>query len=119
MPIIYGLNNCDTCKKARVWLNQQGIVHQFIDYRAQPLTPQQLLRAAQALGWDKLINRSSSTWRQLNDTDKTAQTAAQWLALVERYPTLLRRPLLMDDAHVDAGFNESRYAAHFAPGALT
>jgi Spx/MgsR family transcriptional regulator len=117
MPTLYGLPHCDTCKKARSWLASRGISHHFIDYRAQPLEPAQLELAAAALGWDKLVNRTSTTWRQLDEADKAAETASAWLELLARHPTLIRRPLLVDGHHIDAGFNESRYAAHFVSGA--
>jgi arsenate reductase-like glutaredoxin family protein len=64
-----------------------------------------------------LINRGSTTWRQLADTEKAASAPEQWLALALAHPTLIRRPLLIDGDHVDAGFAQARYAAHFAPGA--
>lgn len=117
MPTLYGLPHCGTCKKAIAWLVQHGIAHDFVDYRAQPLSPAQLEVAAAALGWDKLVNRSSTTWRQLSETDKSAVTPGQWLALALKHPTLVRRPLLIDAGHVDAGFTEARYAAHFLTGA--
>jgi Spx/MgsR family transcriptional regulator len=117
LPTLYGLPNCNTCKKARAWLTARGIAHEFIDYRAQPLAPALLQQAAQALGWDKLVNRASTTWRQLEESDKTVSTASEWLDLLTRHPTLIRRPLLIDGQHIDAGFKESRYAAHFETGA--
>ncbi|MGE4070035.1 MAG: Spx/MgsR family RNA polymerase-binding regulatory protein [Lysobacterales bacterium] len=114
---LYGLPHCDTCKKARAWLTARGIAHEFVDYRAQPLAPAQLEQAAAALGWDKLVNRASTTWRQLEAADKAAVTTREWLELLARHPALIRRPLLIDGSHIDAGFKESRYAAHFVLGA--
>jgi Spx/MgsR family transcriptional regulator len=116
MPTLHGLPHCGTCKKAIAWLNGHGIAHEFVDYRAQPLAPAHLEAAAAVLGWEKLINRSSTTWRQLDDDAKSATTPDQWLALALKHPTLIRRPLLVDSEHVDAGFVEARYAAHFLPG---
>jgi Spx/MgsR family transcriptional regulator len=117
MPTLYGLPHCGTCKKAVAWLLQHGIEHSFVDYRADPLAPSQLEKAAAAVGWDKLINRSSTTWRQLSEAEKLAAASGQWLPLAIAHPTLIRRPLLIDDVHVDAGFVEARYAAHFSSGA--
>lgn len=117
MPTLYGLPHCDTCKKARAWLAAHGVAHDFVDYRATPLTAAQIQAAAAALGWDKLINRSSTTWRQLDDAETSASTPAELLALVGTHPTLIRRPLLIDGAHCDVGFVAARYAAHFATGA--
>lgn len=117
LPTLYGLPHCGTCKKAIAWLVQHGIAHRFVDYRAHPISLSQLDTAAAALGWDKLINRSSTTWRQLDDNAKSATAPDQWLTLAQMHPTLIRRPLLIDAGHVDAGFSEARYAAHFLPGA--
>lgn len=112
-PTLYGLPNCDSCKKALAWLKQHGIAHVFVDYRAQPLTGVQIQLAATAIGWDRLINRASTTWRQLPEAEKSSADAAAWLALVQRHPTLIRRPLLIDGPHIAAGFDPARYAVHF------
>lgn len=116
MLTLYGLPHCGTCKKAIAWLTGHGIAHEFVDYRKHPLSPAQLETAAAALGWDRLINRSSTTWRQLDESARAAATPDQWLALAMKHPSLIRRPLLIDGAHVDAGFAEARYAAHCFAG---
>ena len=64
MTTLYGLNNCDTCKKARKWLERFGVAHNFVDYRDQRQSPETLADwAKQAGDWDALINKSSTTWR--------------------------------------------------------
>lgn len=113
VPTLYGLPHCDSCKKALAWLQQHAIAHVFVDYRAAPLNAAQLTAAAAVIGWARLINRASTTWRQLSETDKSAADAAAWLELIQRHPTLVRRPLLIDGAHVAAGFDAAGYAAHF------
>lgn len=107
---VFGLAQCGTCLKARAWLEQQGVAYQFADYRAQPLAPEALSHWAQALGgFEKLVNRASMTWRQLEETSKNPQTVVQWLALIAAYPTLIRRPLISyPDGSVTVGFNEKR-----------
>ena len=109
--IMYGLTQCSTCVKARAWLDQHAVAHQFIDYRAHPLGPTDLNKWAQALGgFEKLVNRASMTWRQLADALKDPQTDAQWLDLIAQYPALIRRPLtIYVDGSVTVGFNEKRY----------
>ena len=63
---LYGLNTCDTCKKARNWLGRHDVPHEFIDYREHPIPAATLKDYANAVGgWDKLVNRSSMTWRNL------------------------------------------------------
>ncbi len=108
---LYGLTQCSTCAKARAWLDQQALAHQFIDYRAHPIGAAELTQWAQALGgFEKLVNRASMTWRQLSDALKDPQSEAQWLELIAQYPALIRRPLaLYPDGSVTVGFNEKRY----------
>jgi len=108
---VFGLVQCSTCVKARAWLNQKGISHTFIDYRANPIVPADLKKWAHMLGgFEKLVNRASMTWRQLSEALKDPQTDAQWLALIAQFPALIRRPLTVYlDGSVTVGFNEKRY----------
>lgn len=110
---VYGLTRCDTCVKARRWLQAQGISHAFIDYREAPLAPATLAAwAAQLGGWDKLVNRASPTWRNLTPAQKATQDEAGWLALIADYPTLVKRPVLVTpDGEVSVGFKEAAWAA--------
>ena len=65
-PIVYGLSKCDTCRKARKWLDRAGIAHQFVDYREHRIPPEALKAwAAQLGGWDQLVNKAGTTWRAL------------------------------------------------------
>lgn len=113
MLTLYGLKNCSSCKKARAWLEQNAVEYQFIDYRDQPLATADLRRYARTLGWPKLVNRASMTWRKLPEAAKSqatdAATDATWLALVEEFPTLIRRPLAVDGKQVRVGFKPDQY----------
>jgi glutaredoxin len=72
VPILYGLDNCDTCRKARNWLKRAGVEHEFVDYRERRIEPATLKAWAQQLGgWDKLVNKASTTWRNLPEGRKT------------------------------------------------
>lgn len=116
MIVVHGLNRCDTCKKARAWLDEHGIDYRFLDYREQPVPARELLAYAGQLGWDKLVNRASTTWRGLSDAEKTAHSDEQWLLLLAAHPTLIRRPLLVRaDGSVTAGFKPAVYEGLF-PG---
>ncbi len=117
MPTLYGLPHCGTCKKAIAWLAEHGVAHTFVDYRAQPLTAGQLDAAAAAIGWEKLVNRASTTWRQLPESAKSPANASEWRALALAHPTLVRRPLLADGDDWQAGFTPAAYAQRFAVGA--
>ena len=109
----YGLRRCSTCVKARKWLDAQDIEHVFVDYRDEPITPQQLQSWARQHGWTTVINKASAAWRSLSDEQKQASTDEQWTALVAEHPTLVKRPVLVKDGDVVFGFSESRYAELF------
>lgn len=116
MPTLYGLPHCGTCQKAIAWLDAHQVEHQFIDYRAQPIEAGLLLQAAAALGWEKLVNRASTTWRGLPEALKSPSSDAEWLALATAHPTLIRRPLLVDGERFQSGFRESAYQVYAATG---
>ena len=109
---LYGLAKCGTCVKARAWLEQQGVPYTFQDYRDVPVAPAVLSQWSSTLGgWEKLVNRASLTWRNLDESLKSPTADAQWLALIAQYPALIRRPVaVFDDGCVTAGFSEKRYA---------
>jgi len=112
---MYGLKRCSTCVKALAWLQAHNLPHDFIDYRATPPTPAQLRDwQAQLGGWEKLVNRASTTWRTLPDADKTPADDAAWLALIAQYPTLIKRPVLLKDDTVTVGYSEKQYAQLFS-----
>lgn len=91
---LYGLARCDTCVKARRLLEQRGIDHQFVDYRDNPPSAATLcVWAGQVGGWEKLVNRASTTWRGLPDSSKAPADDAAWTALIAAFPALVRRPV--------------------------
>jgi Spx/MgsR family transcriptional regulator len=109
---LYGLAKCSTCLKARAWLEQKGVAHQFQDYRDQPLDAAVLKTWAATLGgWEKLVNRASMTWRNLDESLKTPNSEDDWLSLIADYPALVRRPVtIYSDGSVTVGFNEKRFS---------
>jgi Spx/MgsR family transcriptional regulator len=114
---VFGLGHCSTCKKAVAWLNEHGIGHRFVDYREQPIPAQDLKVYAAQLGWEKLVNRASQTWRGLPEAQKSPQDEGDWLALVQAHPTLIRRPLLvLPHGRAIAGFDTTQYTAAFGSG---
>ena len=77
-PIVYGLSKCDTCRKARKWLDRAGIAHQFVDYREHRIPPEALKAwAAQLGGWDQLVNKAGTTWRALPATRRMPESEAR------------------------------------------
>lgn len=112
---LYGLANCDTCRKARKWLDRFGIAHVFIDYRDQRQPPETIaVWAAQAGGWDALVNKSSTTWRNLPPNRKSPHSDAEWKLLLKEYPQLVRRPVVVtDDGVVTQGFTDNGFKKRF------
>ena len=116
---LYGLNNCDTCRKALNWLKRFDIAHAFVDYRDVQQPPETLLAWKDAVGgWEALINKSSTTWRQLPPNRKTPGSNAEWKLLLKEYPQLIRRPVVvLDDGSVTQGFSDNGFKKLFGVGA--
>lgn len=111
---IYGIPNCDTVKKARAWLSEQGVPATFHDFKKQGVPETQLARWLQAVGWEKLVNRQGTTWRKLDEGEKIAVTdAASARALMLRQPSVIKRPVVeWGDGEVTVGFSEALFAGH-------
>jgi Spx/MgsR family transcriptional regulator len=113
---LYGIKNCDTCAKARKWLDGEGIAHRFFDIRREGLRADLIVAWAAAIGWDALINRRSTTWRTLSDTHKAcfAKDAADTdtrTALVRANPTLIKRPVFDFGGEARVGGGETSAGA--------
>ncbi len=79
--ILYGISNCDTVKKARRWLDEQGVSYRFHDVRKDGLDAARLQGWIDALGWEKLLNKAGTTFRKLPDAEKEGLNAAAAKAL--------------------------------------
>jgi Spx/MgsR family transcriptional regulator len=115
MTTLYGLTNCDTCRKARKWLDRFGVAHTFVDYREQPQPPETIAGwKQQAGGWDELVNKSSTTWRNLAPHRKAPGSDAEWKLLLREYPQLIRRPVVVtDDGRMTQGFSDNGFKQRF------
>ncbi|HHW4678507.1 MAG TPA: Spx/MgsR family RNA polymerase-binding regulatory protein [Xylella sp.] len=115
MTTLYGLKNCDTCKKANRWLDRFGIAYVFVDYRENIPSPEMLAAWAKEAGsFDALINTSSTTWRQLPNNRKTPGSEAEWKLLLREYPQLIRRPVVLtSDGIFTQGFSDNGFKKHF------
>lgn len=99
--IVYGIPNCNTVKKARTWLDEQGCPYQFHDYKKQGVPAERLDAWMAAVGWEKLVNRQGTTWRQLDDATKAAVTdAAAARALMLDKASVIKRPVIEQDGRV-------------------
>lgn len=111
--VLYGISNCDSVKKARKWLDSHGIEYAFHDFRKDGLEPESLSIWIGQLGWEALLNRRSTTWRQLDDSDKQELDGNSAQALMLREPTLIKRPVVVIEDEVLVGFSEQGYQAKF------
>ena len=114
MTILYGIKNCDTVKKARKWLDAHGIDYRFHDFRADGLDEAMLRSWVSELGWETLVNRRGTTWRQLPAQVREAIDEASAIALVLEHPALIKRPVLDLGNRRVVGFSEQTYADLFA-----
>jgi len=106
---LYGIKNCDTVKKARNWLDQNGIAYRFHDFRTDGLTPELLQHFADHLDWNKLLNRSSTSWRQLSADQQSDLTQEKAMQLMLTTPTLIKRPVLESGDKLMLGFKAENY----------
>lgn len=113
--VVYGLPNCDTCRKARKWLDRFAVAYVFVDYRANPVPASTLKEWAAQLGeWEKLVNRSSTTWRNLLPQRKKPASDPEWTLLLKEYPALIRRPVVLrEDQNVSVGFSDNAFKKAF------
>lgn len=103
---VYGLKSCDTCRKAVRWLGDNGIEHEYVDVRADGIPADRLRSWVAEAGWEKLLNRRSTTWRELDDAEKEGLDGGKAVELILRHPTLMKRPVFDRTAGVLVGFDE-------------
>jgi Spx/MgsR family transcriptional regulator len=111
---VYGIPNCDTVKRARAWLDEQGLAYQFHDYKKAGVPADQLPRWMAELGWDKVINRAGTTWRKLDEATKAGVSdAASAAALAQAQPSVIKRPLVKwADGRLSLGFTPELFKEH-------
>jgi Spx/MgsR family transcriptional regulator len=109
MIVVYGIKNCDSVKKARTWLEARYIAYRFHDYRVDGLEAALLQRFVDALGMDAVLNQRSTSWRQLDDAQKSDLTPDKAVQLMLAVPTLIKRPILDNGQQLIVGFNPDQY----------
>ena len=113
---LYGIPNCDTVKKARVWLDGEGHAHTFHDYRKAGIDEARLRGWVDQVGWERLLNRAGTTFRKLPDADKADLNADRVVALMLAQPSMIKRPVLEKDGAITLGFKPEIYEALFGRG---
>ena len=107
---IYGIKNCDTIKKARAWLDAKGVAYRFHDYKSVGIDRKLLEAWAAKVGWEMLLNRSSTTFRKLSDQQKQGLTKEYAIALMVEQPSMIKRPVLEARGRLLVGFKPEWYA---------
>ncbi len=108
--VIYGIKACDTMKKARTWLDEHGVDYRFHDYKTAGIDRAHLQRWCDALGWETLLNRAGTTFRQLDDARKHDLDAGKAIDLMLAHPSMIKRPVLEQGERILVGFKPDRYA---------
>jgi len=111
IPTLYGIPNCDTVKKARVWLDQHGVSHAFHDYRKAGIDRPRLEAWVAEHGWETVLNRAGTTFRALPDTDRTGLDTDRAVALMLARPSMIKRPVLETGDRTLVGFKPDLYAS--------
>ena len=106
---LYGIKNCDTMKKARVWLDGHGVDYAFHDYKSAGIEEGVLRGWAAKVGWEVLLNRSGTTFRKLPDKDKEGLTEKKAIALMVGQPSMIKRPVLEVSGKLLVGFTPEIY----------
>jgi len=117
-PVMYGIPNCNTMKKARSWLEERDIDYDFHDYKKMGTDEAQLKAWVKEFGWDQIINKRGMTWRKLDDDVKTNMDDSAAIAVMMDNPSIIKRPLLVIQDHKLLGFDEEAYQQEFAQALL-
>ena len=110
---LYGIPNCDTVRKARKWLTDNGIDHHFIDVRENTPAKSQIDQWVAFLGAAKMVNKRSTTWKNLSDADRAEAESGDTTAVLLANPTLIKRPVLEYGDVLDVGFSVDAYTHYF------
>ena len=114
MLSLYGIANCDTVSAARRWLKEHGIAHEFHDLCKEHVDAQTLEQWLAALGRERLVNKSSATWRTLERSQREQVESGNPVPVLIANPTLIRRPVLVADGLLHCGFNATDYELLFS-----
>ena len=110
---MYGIPNCDTIKKARKWLKDNGIDYDFHDYKKSDIPEKELKLWVKTIGWEILLNRRGTTWRKLDDSVKENIDEASAIQVMIENPSAIKRPVLKIDNQLLVSFSEDTYKEAF------
>ncbi|MEM6732926.1 MAG: Spx/MgsR family RNA polymerase-binding regulatory protein [Myxococcota bacterium] len=110
--VLYGIPTCDSCRKARRWLDAQGHAYRWVDLRDAPPAAAKIKAWVDSLGSKPLRNTSGGSYRALGE-EKKSWTDAQWSKAFSKDPMLLKRPVLEVDGTARAtGFKPDSFKPH-------
>lgn len=109
---VYGITNCDSVKRARSWLAEKGRDHTFIDFKKGGVPPARLDAWLATAGWERLLNRKGTTWRQLGEHERAAVVnAASARELMLSQPSVVKRPVVeWGDGRITVGFDPNDWS---------
>ena len=108
--VLYGIANCDSIKKARKWLTEHNVDYQFHDYKKSGIDAKTLRHWASVVDWEVLLNRRGTTWRKLDESDKTDINESRAIDLMIEHTSMIKRPVLTVNDHIEVGFNADVYS---------
>lgn len=106
---IYGIPNCDTMKKARKWLQSNGVEYEFHDYKKLGIPEKKLTVWVRQKGWENVLNKRGTTWRKLDDKVRGNIDEAQAIKIMLDNPSIIKRPVLESGGTLIIGFSEADY----------
>ena len=107
MITVYGIKSCDTVRKALKWLDSESIAHTFKDLRSDGFSESDVHTWMECVGWETLLNRRSTTWRGLDESDKADLDATKAARLMLAHPTLVKRPVFVHAGVCNVGFTDA------------
>jgi Spx/MgsR family transcriptional regulator len=110
---MFGIPNCDTIKKAKKWLEAEDITYDFHDYRKQGVDVAMVSEFCRALGWEQVLNKRGTTYRQLTQEQKDTLNEENAIALLVENPAMIKRPILKVNDQLHIGFKADQYATIF------
>jgi len=107
---LYGIPNCDTIKKARKWLKDNGVDYEFYDYKKLGVPEKELKNWVKQVGWETLLNKRGTTWRKLDDNTKNSVDEKSAIQIMLANPSIIKRPVLIKGQILLVGFSTNDYA---------
>ncbi|MBU6339549.1 MAG: ArsC family reductase [Rickettsiales bacterium] len=110
---IYGIRNCDTVKKALLWLENHNVKYQFHDYKKEGVDSTKIKEFVKKFGWEKILNRKGTTWRLLGEEQKNITDEESAIKLMLEKPSIIKRPIIDLGKNQIIGFDENEYRNFF------